>query len=67
MVPLTLASAALAVEGELDFDFSLPVLGDGQEGVAAVEGLQRVEHCIFLDLAPLYLPLPPPSFPLPVD
>jgi hypothetical protein len=34
---LGLAALALGVEGHLDFEFGLAVLGDGQEGLAVVE------------------------------
>ena len=67
MMPLALALAALAVEGQLHLDFGLTVLGDGQKGIAAVEGFQRVEDCIFLNFAALDLALSPPSFPFPAD
>lgn len=67
MMPLTFAVAAIVVQGQLDFDFRLAVLGDGQERVSAVECFQGVEYCIFLNFAALDLPLSPPSLPLTVD
>lgn len=67
MMPLGFASFAIGVEGHLDVELSLTVLGDGEQCLAVVETLERIEDCILLNFAAFDLPLTPSRLALSID
>ncbi len=64
---LGLAPFSIRVEGHLDLELGLAVLGDGEQCLTVVETLKRIEDRILLDFASFDLPLTPSRLALSID
>jgi hypothetical protein len=64
---LGFAAFPVGVEGHLDLEFCLAVLGDGEQCLTVVETLQGIEDCILLNFAAFDLPLSPSRLALSID
>ena len=61
---LWLSTLSVGIEGHFYLELGLAVLGDRQQSLAVVERFKRIEDNIFLNFAPLDLPLSPSGLPL---